>query len=135
MAKRLSTNVVLTNLNGGTVTYRMGSTPPDDVAERITNPDAWVDDTEAPVVVEPVVPVIVRPTPPGQPSVDLGAAGAQGTPPPTGDGDPAAGQEPARNGKTEAWKAYAEALGQTVEDDAGRDEIIAQLVAASLIKE
>lgn len=136
MTRRLATSVVLTDVNGGTVTYRAGSTPPDEVAERITNPDAWLpENAEAAEVA--VVPVVVQQNPPAPsnaPGVNPPNPPPPSTPPAdSGSGDP--GQEPARNGKTEAWKAYAEGLGQAVEADAGRDEIIAQLVAAGLIQE
>lgn len=125
MAKRLATNVVLTSPNGGTVTYRAGSTPPGEVADRITNPDAWAaEDSETePTPTPSPAPAVNPPNPPSPPT------------PPSDSGSGTAGEEPARNGTTEAWKSYAEGLGQTVEGDAGRDAIIAQLVAAGLIKE
>jgi hypothetical protein len=120
--RRLATTVVLTSATGGTVTYRAGSVPAADVAARITNPDAWVsdpvDDVDQPTQ---VMSIVDRPNPP--------AAGAARTP------DPGPGEEPARNARTEAWRAFAEGLGQTVPEDAGREDIIAQLVHAGLIGE
>lgn len=120
MGRVLAANVHLVDADGDTTVYRAGTLPDPDVAEKITNPSAWVDDEELPATT-PTLPAPTPPAPPVEP------------PPVTGSGEP--GQEPSRNGKTEDWKAYAEALGQTVEPDAGRDAIIAQLVAAGLIEE
>lgn len=120
MARVLAATVHLVDEDGVATVYPAGSTPPANVAEKITNESAWAEEDAEKAVGWPA------PAPPQDNSTP---------PPPPPSDDPPAGDEPARNASTEAWKTYAEGLGQAVEPDAKRDAIIAQLASAGLIKD
>lgn len=95
------------------VRYRAGTSPPGDVADRITNPTVW------------------EPGPDGADEVTAVAAGAHG--------DAPAPAPPPRAGKgssTPAWAAFAArtAGGQETDwADLGRDEIITRLESDGVI--
>lgn len=124
MARKLARTVTV----GGT-TYLAGTTPPDEVAAKITVDAAW------------------EPADAGDDQAETGddaeqqrGDGDQNDD--AGDGSDEAGstdplQEPPRTGRgstEEAWRGYAQALGVTdVPEDAGRDDVIALLAERGFI--
>lgn len=107
MGRQLRATVYLHDEEGVVRGFGPGDTVPDWVAAQITNPDAWVDDETAPAA---------------DPAGDESAPhdNTEGAPPKTGKGSGLAN-----------WLAYAESLGVEVPEDAGRDDVIAAVEAAS----
>lgn len=131
--------------------WAAGSEPPPEIAARIRNPRAWSDEPEpAQVQPEPVIKPVVGRT--EVPVADPATGGVQ-NPPAEATGNSSAvpegavvetggitpGQglpEPPRAGKgsgVDAWRAYAEQHGVTVDDNAERGEIIAALQDAGVV--
>lgn len=123
MSRTLATSVVV----GGSV-YRAGTTPPAEVAGKITNPDCWVEVGESPT------PDPAPATPPETDAPGATGDGDAGGAPATTDAESAPEGEPARNATTEAWRAHATALGQEPPEGAKREAIIDALVDAGLVK-
>lgn len=144
MPRRLIRDVYLPDRPfGEAVRYRTGTPEadlPDGVAARIVNPLAWGE-------IEPEQPADAA----GEADGDTSTAGSldeldehvgavvEAAAGDGGDDEPASSGgivEPPRGGRgatTEAWAAYAAALGQPVEPDATRDEIVEQLTAAGFV--
>lgn len=116
---RLSANVALRDPQTDKVVV-FG--PDDDVpawaAERIRNPKAWAADASAGPEVVVTAPAKV---PVGESAAGLPDNGQSAIPP---KGGPGSGRD--------AWAAYAAVNGVTVDEDAGRDDVIAALEAADV---
>ncbi|MBW3663568.1 MAG: hypothetical protein KY469_10755 [Actinobacteria bacterium] len=106
-AKKLKTDVHVANEAGETQVFKAGTTPPPEVANRITNPNAWEEgDTSA------------------QDATDDAGGEAPALP---DDAPPRAG----KGSGTEEWRAYAtEKFGLELAEDASRDDIIEAVSAA-----
>lgn len=131
--------------------YAAGTTPPDEIARRITNPAAW-----GYVVEEEVTKVIAQPQPgnteppaprPGPTPIEVpesGGAGARLTPQlddpqvkVVEDEEKSRLKAPPRSGKgsgIDAWEAFAAVHGVHTDPGAERAEIIAACEQAGLIE-
>jgi hypothetical protein len=104
MPRRLRVTVHV-HRDGVSHRFRPGDAVPDWAAELITNPDVWADDTPGEA-------------PPAEPAIRLAA------------------QPPPRSGRgsgRDAWVDFAAVQGVGVDDDASRDEIIADLEEREVI--
>lgn len=114
---RLRTTVhVLDPATGRHKVFVAGSTPPDEWAKRINNPDVWEQESEAPVE---------------QPAKEEPAKGPAKEEPEKSDAPPRHG----RGSSKEAWAKFASEHGVFVGEDDSRDDIIAALESAGVVEE
>ena len=122
MPKRTRFGFYLPGEDGRSVFVPKGTPHSAALAKKLEgNPDAFEEYDDQPVEDE------APPAPPETPETDEGPE-----PAPAADPD-AAPEPPAGNASTGEWRAFAEAVGVEVDEDAGRDDIKAQLTERGLL--